>query len=127
MQYRIVIGTDLAWIRGRMKSWLKFVGIGYLVAFGFELLASAVDPQNKTFDNPGWPVFFVIWYGLLNSINYAVFRNRSLKAPAIAFAIFGPLVELVVFKRLNLIVDAVIYAIMFTLPHVFVRRNKQPG
>jgi hypothetical protein len=107
-----------------MRSWLKFVGIGYAVALFFEIIASNLDPQNRTFQNPAWPVFFVLWYGMLYSLNYALFRNRSLPTTAVTWAILGPIIETVFFKRLNLVVDAIIYAIMFTTPHAVLRRGK---
>ena len=105
-----------------MKDWLKFVGIGIALALVFEVIAGAVDPQNRTFQNPAWPVIVPIWYGFLHTINYALFRGRPLYVPAIAWAVAGTLVEIVVFKRLNAIVDPIIYAIMFTVPHALTRR-----
>src|SRR4051812_2943303 len=106
-----------------MRGWLKFVAIGIVVAFIFEAIAGAVDPKNRTFQNPAWPLLVPLWYGLLHSINYAVFRGKTLLVPALAWAVAGTLVEIVVFKRLNAIVDPIIYAIMFTAPHALTRRR----
>jgi hypothetical protein len=107
-----------------MKGWLKFVGIGLVVAFLFEILASALDPQNRTFDNPAWPLLVPLWYGFLHTINYAVFRGKRLFVPAIAWGVAGTLLEIVVFRRVNPIVDPIVYAMIFTAPHALTRRAK---
>jgi hypothetical protein len=108
-----------------MRSWLKFVGIGLAVALVFEIIASNVDPQNRTFDNPAWPLLVPLWYGFLHTINYAAFRGKRLLVPAIAWAIAGTLLEIVVFRRVNPIVDPIIYALMFTAPHWWMRRAQR--
>ena len=106
-----------------MRGWLKFVAIGIATAFGFELIAGAVDPQNRTFENPAWPVLLPLWYGFWQSINYVALRGKRLWVPAIVWGIFGLLVEIVVFRRVNAIVDPIIYAIIFTVPHVLTRER----
>lgn len=105
-----------------MREWLKFVAIGLAVAFVFELIANAVDPQNRTFANPAWPLLVPLWYGFLNTLNYVFFRRRRLLVTAIAWAVAGTLLEIIVFRRVNPIVDPIIYAVMFTAPHVLTRR-----
>lgn len=101
----------------RSLRYLGFVVAGILTAFCFEVIASALDPQNATFENPGWPVFLVIWYGLLYSISFAAFRTRPVWVAAAVWAVVGTVLEIVLFHRLNIIVDPIVYAIMFAIPH----------
>jgi hypothetical protein len=106
-----------------MRPWLKFVATGIVVAFVFEVIASNVDPQNRTFQNPAWPIFLVLWYGFLHTVNYMVFGGRRLWVIAVAWGVIGTLLEIVVFRRVNPIVDPIVYAIMFTAPHLLARRK----
>ena len=98
-------------------GYLGFVAVGLTTAFGFELLASALDPKNATFKNPAWPIFFVIWYGLLYSVSFATLRARPVWVAAAVWAVVGTLLEIVIFHRLNIVVDPIVYAIMFAIPH----------
>jgi len=98
-------------------GYFAFVAIGLATAFGFEVLASAVDPKNLTFKNPAWPIFVVVWYGLLYSISYATMRMRPVWVPAVVWGVVGTLLEAIIFKRLNIVVDPIIYGIMFAIPH----------
>jgi hypothetical protein len=107
-----------------MRAWLKFVAIGIAVAFVFEVIASNVDPQNRTFQNPAWPILLVLWYGFLHTVNYKVFGGRRLWVVAVAWGVIGTLLEIVVFRRVNPIVDPIIYAIMFTAPHLITRGGR---
>jgi multidrug transporter EmrE-like cation transporter len=97
--------------------YLGFVVAGYFTAFCFEIIASALDPKNATFKNPAWPVFFVIWYGFLYSVSFATLRTRPVWVAAAVWAVVGTVLEIVVFHRLNIIVDPIVYAIMFAIPH----------
>jgi len=105
---------------GRHRTSLQYLGfivVGYVTAFSFELIASALDPKNATFKNPAWPVFFVIWYGFLYSVSFATLRTRPIWVAAAAWAVAGTVLEIVVFHRVNIIVDPIVYAIMFAIPH----------
>ena len=104
-----------------MKKYLYFLLISYGVAFLFELNANLFF-DGKLFESQGWPIFFLIWYGLLYSVTFLFFRKSSVLIPAVIWALLGPLVETLVFHRLNLIVDPIVYAIMFSLPFWIYRK-----
>jgi FtsH-binding integral membrane protein len=110
----------------RRSGYVGFVGVGLVTAFGFEVLASALDPKNATFKNPAWPIFVVLWYGFLYSISFAMFRTRPVWVAAAFWAVVGTLLEIVLFHRLNIVVDPIVYAIMFAIPHAIYRaRNAE--
>ena len=89
----------------RRLGYVGFVIVGLITAFGFEILASPLDPKNATFKNPAWPVFFVIWYGFLYSVSFATLQTRPVWIAAAVWAVVGTVLEIVVFHRLNIIVD----------------------
>ena len=98
-----------------MKKYLLFMLVSYIVAFLFELNANLFF-DGKLFESQNWPIFFLIWYGLIYSITFLLFHKKSLGFPVITWIVMGPIVELLIFHRLNLIVDPIIYAIMFFIP-----------
>ena len=98
-----------------MKKYFSFLGASYTTAFLFELNANLFF-DGTLFQAKNWPIFFLIWYGTWYSIFFSLFRKRPLWVPVIAGAILGPIVEVVVFKRLNIIIDPIVYAIMFFVP-----------
>jgi len=98
-----------------MKNYLKFLLVSYLTALLFEFIANTIG-DGKLFKNSGWPVFFILWYGFMYTVLYLFFRNRTFWQGVIFFAIFGNIVEILVFHRSNLIVDSIIYALMGFMP-----------
>lgn len=102
--------------------YLPFLLISYLVALFFEVIANTVG-DGKLFQNKAWPVFFLLWYGALYSVAFFICRKRSLWWPVLLLAIFGPIVEVLVFRRLNIIVDPIIYGLMGFLPFWITKRK----
>ena len=98
-----------------MRRYLYFLFISYCVAFLFELNAN-INFDGKLFKTPGWPIGFFIWYGLFYSLIFFMFKNKPLWVPAAAGAILGTTAEAFLFGRLNIIVDPIIYGIMFYIP-----------
>jgi hypothetical protein len=105
-----------------MKNYFKFLLVSYLVALLFESLANTIG-DGKLFQNLGWPIFFVFWYGFMYSILYLFFRNKKLWQGVVFFALLGNLVEVLVFHRSNLFIDSIIYALMGLLPLWFLKRS----
>lgn len=97
------------------KGYLAFLAVSYSVAFVFELLANTIG-DGKLFENAGWPLVFLGWYGLIYSATFLVFHKRAWWQPVLAWAILGPVVEFFIFQRLNIIIDPIIYAVMFFVP-----------
>lgn len=98
-----------------MKKYFYFLLISYCVTFLFELNAN-LNFDGKLFQVPGWPIVFLTWYGLFYSIIFFIFKSKPLWFPVVAGAILGTIAEAFLFHRLNIIVDPVIYAIMFFVP-----------
>lgn len=106
-----------------MKKYLKFLVVAYIAAAFFEFIANTIG-DGKLLQNPAWPIIFLIWYGIIYSILF-LFRNKSLRTGVIFFALFGTIIEIVIFKRSNLVVDPIIYGLMAYVPLKFWRRSHQ--
>jgi hypothetical protein len=98
-----------------MKRYFKYLLVSYITAVIFEFIANTIG-DGKLFLNPIWPILFLIWYGFIYSLLYFIFRNKSLWAGVIFFAIFGVIAEIIIFHRSNLVVDFIIYALMGFVP-----------
>ena len=94
-----------------------FLLVSLVVALAFEVLANTVG-DGRLFESRAWPLFFVVWYGTLYSLTYLTCRNLPWWVPVIPWAVLGPVLELVVFRRLNPVVDPVIYALMILVPRL---------
>lgn len=103
----------------------KFIFVSYLTAAFFELIANTVG-DGKLFANPGWPIFFLLWYGLLYSVLFLFAKNKKLWVSVVFFAILGTIVEILVFKRSNLLIDPIIYALMALIPLWIMRVRNIP-
>lgn len=98
-----------------VRKYFYFLFISYLVAFLFETLANTIG-DGKLFQAPNWLIFFLIWYGTIYTLTYLVFRKRPLWQVVLTWAILGPILEIIVFKRFNPIIDPIIYGLMFLFP-----------
>jgi hypothetical protein len=103
----------------RKNFWL-FLAIGYVTAFVIEYSAAA-SGDSKIFQSAGWPIFFLIWYGLLFALSYKFLKNRPLWQIAIIWAILGPLIEMVLFRG-HIRPTDVFYCVMFVVPFWLTRR-----
>jgi len=110
-----------------MKKYLFFMILSFITAFLFETLAYIVG-DGKIFDSPFWPVVLFFWYGFLYTVTFLLFRKKSLWYTAIFWAIAGPVLEILVFKRWNWI-DSIVYVIMFVIPmgfyKIFLNKKKK--
>ena len=97
-----------------MKKYLSYLMISYIVAIIFEMNANFFF-DGTLFQVPLWPIVFFVWYGLLYSVMYFIFKNRPLTVTVISGSIVGVIVEITIFHRFH-IIDFVIYAIMFLIP-----------
>ena len=108
-----------------MKQYLYFLLASYVTAFLFELNANFFF-DGTIFQSQYWYIFFIIWYGSLYSIVFIFLHKRPLWNAVAVGAILGLIVEIFVFHRLNLIVDPIVYAIMFFIPfwlyHKFIKK-----
>lgn len=104
-----------------MKKYFSFIIFSYLTALIFETIANTIG-DGKLFQSHNAIVFFLIWYGVLYTILYLIFRNSRIWIPTITLAIIGPIAEIFVFHRLNIIVDPIIYAIMGFIPFYLYNR-----
>ena len=102
-----------------------FLLASLVVALAFEVLAKTVG-DGRLFEARAWPLFFVVWYGTLYSLTYLTCRNRPVWLPVLAWAVLGPALEIVVFRRFNPLVDPVIYALMILIPTLVDRRLSGP-
>lgn len=98
-----------------MKSYSYFIVVSYGVALFFEFIANSVG-DGRLFQLPHWYAIFFVWYGLLYSMAFLVLRKRALWFIVIVGAIVGPSLEKFIFHRLNIVVDPLIYAMMFFIP-----------
>nr|MDO8081031.1 hypothetical protein [Candidatus Freyarchaeota archaeon] len=98
-----------------MKGYLAFLAVSYVTALVFETIANTIG-DGTLFQNTWWPLFFLGWYGLIYSATFLIFYKRALWQPVLVWAILGPVVEYFIFLRLNIIVDSIIYALMFFVP-----------
>jgi hypothetical protein len=98
-----------------------FLIVAFVVALAFEVLANTIG-DGHLFEARAWPVFFLCWYGTLYSLTYVALRNRPLWLPVLAWAVLGPVLEIVMFRRFNPLVDPVIYAMMVLIPTLVDRR-----
>jgi len=98
-----------------MKNYLKFLLVSYPTALLFEFIANTIG-DGKLFKNPGWLIFFVLWYGFMYTVLYLFFKQRVLWQGVTFFVIFGNIVEIFVFHRSNLVIDSIIYALMGFVP-----------
>ncbi len=98
-----------------MKNYLWFMVAGYATSLFFEIVANTIG-DGKLFQVEGAVVFFIIWYGLLQTVSYVTLRDRRWWVAAIAWAVVGTLAEIFIFHRSNLIVDPIIYALMGLIP-----------
>lgn len=98
-----------------MKKYFLFLLISLLTALIFEAIANTIG-DGKLFSQPNRVQFFIVWYGFLYSLLYILFRNKPVYIAVIALAIIGPIAEVFVFHRLNILVDPIIYAIMAFVP-----------
>ena len=106
-----------------MRKFVLFLFCAYVTALFFELIAHVLDPANKTFDNLiVGVIFFIFWYGFIYSLTFVVLKKQEAWVAGIIWAILGTLLELVLFKRLNIIVDPIVYFIMF-IPTKELRRR----
>jgi hypothetical protein len=92
-----------------------FMLVSYVAALAFELVASTVG-DGRLFEAPAWPAFFLAWYGALYALTYLACRRRPLWVPVLAWAILGPVIEILVFRRLDPVVDPAMYAAMSLVP-----------
>ncbi|MBN2517479.1 MAG: hypothetical protein JXB14_01400 [Candidatus Altiarchaeota archaeon] len=98
-----------------MRNYPYFLLVSYLTALLFETIANTIG-DGKLFQQEGWPIFFLVWYGALYSPVFLVLNKKPLWMPVLAGAIIGPVVEVVFFQRLNPLVDPLVYAVMFLVP-----------
>lgn len=96
-------------------QYFYFLAISYMTALFFEFIANTYA-DGKLFQLSFWPVGFLVWYGLIYSITFLICKRKALWVPVAAWAILGPLAELFIFNRFNMIVDPIIYGIMFFVP-----------
>ena len=99
----------------KIKKYLQYLMVSYIVAILFEMNANFFF-DGKLFQQPLWLIGFVVWYGFFYSVMFFLFRNRKLLEPVIAGAILGTIAEYFIFNRIHIIVDPIIYAIMFFIP-----------
>ncbi len=104
-----------------MKKYFTYLVFSYITALIFETIANTIG-DGQLFKSPNAVVFFLVWYGLLYTVLYLICRGRPLLVPVIVLAILGSVAEIIVFKRSNLIVDPIIYAIMGFLPFWALRK-----
>lgn len=98
-----------------MKKFIYFLIVSYVVAFVFEVNAYYIG-DGGIFNSPLWPVVFFPWYGLIYSLTFFIYHDKSLWYPAVTWAVMGPIVEILIFKRVNMVIDPIIYAMMFFIP-----------
>ena len=106
-----------------MKKYLIFLALSYPIALCFEILANTIG-DGRLFQNPHWPIYFVLWYGLLYSVLFFIFIKTAAVPASLSFAVIGIVVEIVVFKRSNLIIDPIVYFFMALIPCLLVTKIK---
>jgi hypothetical protein len=108
------------------KKYFYFLIVSYATALFFEFIANTYA-DGRLFQLPLWPIGFLVWYGLIYSITFIICRKRPLWVPVLIWAILGPLAEILVFHRFNIIVDPIIYGVMFFVPfwvhHTFIAKE----
>ncbi len=108
-----------------MKNYIKFLSLSYLSAIFFETVANTIG-DGILFTQDNWFVFFIIWYGLLYSVLYLIYKKFGLVPASIFFAVLGTVAEIIVFKRSNLIIDPIMYFLMALVPcYLFSKFNKK--
>lgn len=105
----------------KTKGFLLFLAVSYIIAFLFESLAFLTGDGGMYRSLVGI-VVFLLWYGLLYSLTFIIFRKKPLWMVSLTWFILGPIMEILVFGRVHWI-DSVIYAIMFLIP-MWVYKNK---
>ncbi len=58
-----------------MKKFFYFLLVSLLSALVFESIPTIIFP-SKTFSSALWLIPFVLWYGLLFSISFLIFRKK---------------------------------------------------
>lgn len=111
----------------KIKKFIQFLIVGLISAFIFEEiprivqnLASSSDVGHVWDVGPkGFLVFFLLWYGILFSVSYFIFKDRQIKYSIIFGILFGMLVETILFKKMNLVsffLFPILYGLMFYYP-----------
>ena len=103
-----------------MSEKIKFILIGYVVAFTVEFL-SAASGDSQIFASPVWPLFFIVWYGLIYYLAFRFQKNWKMYQILLFWAIAGPVVELVLFRGSFLVTD-IFYSAMVGLPFYIHRK-----
>ncbi len=98
-----------------IKELLKFLGVSYVTALVFEMLANVIG-DGKLFTHADRIVFFFVWYGILDTALFFVFRFTNLWVAAVFFALLGVALEMAVFNRSNIVVDPIVYGLMAFIP-----------
>lgn len=109
-----------------MKRYFQFLIISLISAFIFEEIPRITrDLLNYStvhiweIGDDGFLIFFVLWYGIIFSISYFLFRNRQIKYSIVFGIIFGMVAETILFKKMNPVsffLFPVLYGLMFYFP-----------
>jgi len=104
-----------------MREILKFMILSYLTAFLFENIAF-IEGSGRLYIFPLWPIAFLLYYGLLYSVTFVIFRDKKIIYPILFFAVLGAIIEIFLMKRFNWI-DPIIYAAMIFIPFYLYKKN----
>ena len=100
--------------RKHSKQFIIFMVIAYGTAFLVER-GSAAGGDSKLFVSPLWPIFFLIWYGLLYGLSYRFMKNWKLWQIGLFWAVAGPIIELILFRGTFRPTD-ILYSLMMIFP-----------
>lgn len=106
-----------------MKKYFYFIVFSYFTAFIFEFIANTIG-DGRLFRSHLWPLFFLIWYGSIYSVTFLLFSKKSLWFPVVTWMILGPVAEAVIFHRLNIVIDPIIYGLMFFIPFLAYKKYR---
>ena len=97
-----------------------FLIISLISAFIFEEYPRTLRGVEHIYELAGFPVIFVLWYGVVLLISYFLFYKKEIN-PAMTFGItFGIFVESFIFHTMNFVsffLFIILYGSMFYVPH----------
>lgn len=96
-----------------------FIAVSYLSALFFEEVPRLILRDADIWDTPAFIVFFLLEYGAIFSIAYALFHDKAVTRVIWFGIIFGFVWETFVMHKLNIVtffLFPVLYGLMFWIP-----------
>ena len=115
-----------------LKKFIIFLVLGFVSAFIFEEVPRFVrkelflaETAQHIWEVPGIAIFFFVWYGLLFSTAYFIYRKKPIWQPVLFGIVVGLIAETYLFQKMSFpgfFLFIFLYAGMFWLPFKLIRK-----